>query len=403
MEDRQLGEQRLSDEFSEMELRQLVDAIPQQIFVLTSDGDVLYVNQVLLEYYRLTLPEIKARDVRARLVHPDDLQGISDEFERGLSGGVPFEMEGRFRRHDAQYRWFLVRTVPLRDELGSIVKWFSAGHDIEDRRRVESELRRSEAHLAEAQKLSHTGSWVYNVLRDEIIHWSAEMYRIWRLDSEKGVPSVQIIRDRIHPDDVTKVFEAGERAIRRGIDQEVDFRIVLPDGSLRYVHLVGHPAVVVSGKVIETTGTVMDITEQHEAGAALEQAFDEIKKLKDQLYKENLALKAEIDRSWMFDEIVGGSPALQGVLARVSKVAPTDSTVLLTGETGTGKELIAHAIHTQSRRSSRAFVGLNCAAIPAPLIASELFGHEKGAFTGATQRRLGRFELADGGTVFLDE
>jgi transcriptional regulator with GAF, ATPase, and Fis domain len=105
----------------------------------------------------------------------------------------------------------------------------------------------------------------------------------------------------------------------------------------------------------------------------------------------------------MFEEIVGASPALQAVLTRVSKVAPTDSTVLITGETGTGKELIAHAIHKQSRRSSRAFVNVNCAAIPPSLIASELFGHEKGAFTGATQRRLGRFELADGCTVFLDE
>jgi transcriptional regulator with GAF, ATPase, and Fis domain len=116
-----------------------------------------------------------------------------------------------------------------------------------------------------------------------------------------------------------------------------------------------------------------------------------------------LALKAEIDRSWMFEEIVGASPALQSVLTRVSKVATTDSTVLVTGETGTGKELIAHAIHKQSLRSSRAFVNVNCAAIPPSLIASELFGHEKGAFTGATQRRMGRFELADGGTIFLDE
>jgi len=105
----------------------------------------------------------------------------------------------------------------------------------------------------------------------------------------------------------------------------------------------------------------------------------------------------------MFEKIVGASPAMQAVLTRVSKVATTDSTVLVTGETGTGKELIAHAIHKQSLRSSRAFVNVNCAAIPPPLIASELFGHEKGAFTGATQRRMGRFELADGGTIFLDE
>src|SRR5277367_1684736 len=137
--------------------------------------------------------------------------------------------------------------------------------------------------------------------------------------------------------------------------------------------------------------------------AALRSALEEIQLLKDQLYKENLALREEIDVDRMFQEIVGSSPALQGVLSGVAKVAPTDSTVLITGETGTGKELIARAIHKRSQRSSHAFVSVNCAAIPRDLIASELFGHEKGAFTGATQRRLGRFESADGGTIFLDE
>jgi transcriptional regulator with GAF, ATPase, and Fis domain len=136
---------------------------------------------------------------------------------------------------------------------------------------------------------------------------------------------------------------------------------------------------------------------------ALKSAFDEIQVLKDQLYKENLALREEIDVNRMFEEIVGSSAELQAVLSRVAKVAPTDSTVLITGETGTGKELIARAIHKRSQRSAHAFVSVNCAAIPRDLIASELFGHEKGAFTGAMQRRLGRFESADRGTIFLDE
>jgi transcriptional regulator with GAF, ATPase, and Fis domain len=135
----------------------------------------------------------------------------------------------------------------------------------------------------------------------------------------------------------------------------------------------------------------------------MKNALEEIRTLRDQLYKENLALREEIDITRMFEEIVGSSPALQAVLSRVAKVAPTDSTVLITGETGTGKELIARAIHKRSQRNSRAFVSVNCAAIPRDLIASELFGHEKGAFTGATQRRLGRFESAEGGTIFLDE
>jgi transcriptional regulator with GAF, ATPase, and Fis domain len=180
-----------------------------------------------------------------------------------------------------------------------------------------------------------------------------------------------------------------------------ELRKVRKDGTMlwvretaRAVHRANGPIVLVACE---------DITERKRTEAMLEQAFREIQVLKDQLYKENLALKEEIDRSSMFEEIVGASPVLQDMLARLAKVAPTDSTVLITGETGTGKELIARAIHKRSPRSERAFVSVNCAATPPSLIASELFGHEKGAFTGALQRRLGRFELAEGGTIFLDE
>ena len=135
----------------------------------------------------------------------------------------------------------------------------------------------------------------------------------------------------------------------------------------------------------------------------MEKAFEEIKLLKDRLHDENLALREQIDHQFMFEEIVGSSPALRTVLSSVVKVAPTDSTVLITGETGTGKELIARAIHKRSQRSDQAFISVNCASIPPTLIASELFGHEKGAFTGALQQRQGRFELAHSGTLFLDE
>ena len=159
---------------------------------------------------------------------------------------------------------------------------------------------------------------------------------------------------------------------------------------------------------MDSAMVLFNVTNEREARLALETAFQQIEVLKDQLYKdrlykENLALREEVDRISMFEEVVGASPALRAVLSRVSKVAPTDSTVLLTGETGTGKELIARAVHKRSRRASRAFVSVSCAAIPTSLIASELFGHEKGAFTGAMQRRLGRFELAEEGTLFLDE
>jgi transcriptional regulator with GAF, ATPase, and Fis domain len=146
-----------------------------------------------------------------------------------------------------------------------------------------------------------------------------------------------------------------------------------------------------------------DGAEHLETRSALEYAVEELELLRRQLHRENLVLRDEVDRVSMFEEIVGTSPTLQASLSRVVKVAATDSTVLITGETGTGKELLARAIHRRSNRSARAFVSVNCAAIPRDLIASELFGHEKGAFTGAIQQRLGRFELANGGTLFLDE
>jgi transcriptional regulator with GAF, ATPase, and Fis domain len=185
----------------------------------------------------------------------------------------------------------------------------------------------------------------------------------------------------------------------------------LPDCEINHSERVGRLCALVN-EVLEFLGTakltdsgvaISNWTKHLEARATLQSAAEELERLKEHIYKEHQVLGDESDRTSMFEEIVGTSPALQAVLSRTIKVATTDSTVLITGETGTGKELVAHAIHRRSHRVSRPFVGVNCAAIPRDLIASELFGHEKGAFTGATQRRLGRFELANGGTIFLDE
>ena len=240
-------------------------------------------------------------------------------------------------------------------------------------------LRKSEANLAEAQRLSHTGSWNWDVASKRIF-WSAEMFNIFGFDPRTTTPTPENYLQRIHPDDRAPI-DAAASELYKGNDAEYNYRIVLPDNSTRYVRTIAHAITNDSGQVIEFVGTVIDVTEQRNARKALEKAFEEIKTLKDQLYKENLALREEIDKVSMFEDIVGTSPALQAVLSRVSKVAPTDSTVLVTGETGTGKELVARAIHKRSHRSLRAFVSVNCAAIPRDLITSELFGHEKGAFT----------------------
>jgi PAS domain S-box-containing protein len=192
-----------------------------------------------------------------------------------------------------------------------------------------------------------------------------------------------------HQEDLGAVQETLRRALSQGTAVEVEARMRRYDGQYRWTLIRYEPFRDEHGRIIRWYGTGTDIEDR--------------KRTEQRMFEENLALREEIDKASMFEEIVGTSDALKAVLVHVSKVAPTDSTVLITGETGTGKELIARAIHKRSHRLARAFVSVNCAAIPPSLIASELFGHEKGAFTGANQRRIGRFELADGGTIFLDE
>ncbi len=192
-----------------------------------------------------------------------------------------------------------------------------------------------------------------------------------------------------HSDDIERSQNERQHALEREAPFELELRARRKDGQYRWLLIRYNPLQDEEGRIIRWYATGTDI--------------DDRKRAEERTQKENLALREEIDQSSMFEEIVGSSDVIRKILTQVTKVAPSDSTVLVLGETGTGKELIARAIHKRSKRSSRAFITVNCAAIPASLIASELFGHEKGAFTGAIQRRLGRFELADGGTIFLDE
>jgi len=341
---------------------------------------------------------------RLERVHPADRAKWQGAVERAILEKSHYDVEFRALLPDSTVKYIHTVGHPVLNECGDLVQFVCTSTDITERKRAEETLRRSEGYLAEAQRLARSGSWAWNVgTRD--VFWSQEMYRILGYDPKKMKPTLSHFLERVHPEDRPSVEQRAEMELtqKERANSEGDYRVVLPNGTIKHLHSIAHPVKNESGEVTEVFGTTMDVTEQYEARAALETAFEEIKTLKDQLYKENIALREEIDRSSMFEEIVGESPALQAVLAHVVKVAPTDSTVLITGETGTGKELIARAIHKRSQRAARAFVSANCAAIPPSLIASELFGHEKGAFTGAVQRRLGRFELAEGGTIFLDE
>jgi PAS domain S-box-containing protein len=385
---------------SEQRLRDVIETIPTVAWTALPNGENDFANERWQEYTGISLEDTSGAGWETAL-HSAEVATHIEKWRDSLATGRPFENEARLRRaSDGQYRWFLHRAVPLRDDRGEIVKWYGTATDIEDRRRAEEALRESEARLAEAQRLSHSGSWAWNLVTNSA-YWSEEAFHIYGFDPAT-LPTRELFQRRVHPDDLAAV-EAVSTDLLAGRDGECSFRLILPDNSVRHVHSVAHAVTDESGKVVEFVGTVVDVTEQRKSQEALQKAFEQIRTLRDQLYKENIALRDEVDKVSMFEEIVGDSPELQSLLTRVSKVAPSEATVLITGETGTGKELIARAVHKRSRRSSHAFVTVNCAATPSSLITSELFGHEKGAFTGALQRRLGRFELAEGGTIFLDE
>ena len=623
---------------AEQELRDIFETVPALVWVAQPDGSNTYVNSRYVEYSGMGAAQTAGSGWRES-VHPDDLERHERKWRASVASGEPHESEVRFRRADGHYRWHLDRGVPLRDEEGNIIKWYGVVTDIEDRKRVEEALRRSEhflaeaqrlsrvgsvgmevstkrifwseesariygyppgteptpdlilqrahpedvglvkdaleraaqggsdfdyehrllmpdgsikhlhdlahcvrdtagnaevvgaimditerkvaedairrseAYLAEAQRLSHTGSFGWNPDNGEIV-WSDETYRIFGYDNTLE-PTVDSLVQRVHPEDRALVQQVIDRVSSTGIDFEHEYRLLLPDGRVKHVHAIAHALQNASGSR-EFVGAVTDITERRTADEKIREQETELRQMLDfapqliavygpnrerlyanrvaldyaglslnewrqteargafihpddrekelahfagaqsnasagqlelrlrggdgsyrwflarynsvrdnngqilrwhvsctdiedrkqaeeRLQRENVALREEIDKASMFEEIVGTSPALQTVLSRISRVAPTGSTVLITGETGTGKELVARAIHRRSNRASRAFVSVNCAAIPHDLIASELFGHEKGAFTGALQRRVGRFELAEGGTIFLDE
>ena len=370
----------------EAELRNVVDTIPALVWSAQHDGSNAYVNKRFAEYMGAS-PEQTTGSGWQALVHPDDLGRHVGKWREAVATGKPHESEVRCRRSDGQYRWQLDRGVPLRDDDGNIVKWYGVTADIEDRKRAEDEIREQESELRQMLDLTPQVIAVYGPEGDRLyanrvaLDYLGRSLEEWRDASDRDV--------YFHPDDRKRVIDTFDRAFSSGSVEEMELRLRKGDGTYRWFFTRCVPLRDEKGQIKRFYSASIDI--------------DDRKRAEERLHQENVALREEIDKASMFEEIVGTSPALKSVLSRISKVAPSDSTVLITGETGTGKELVARAIHRRSGRASRAFVSVNCAAIPRDLIASELFGHEKGAFTGALQRRIGRFELAEGGTIFLDE
>ncbi|MGD0678796.1 MAG: sigma 54-interacting transcriptional regulator [Polyangiaceae bacterium] len=509
-----------TEEPFEIQLQAMLNLIPANAWYAAPSGALMFVNERSGDYGGLPKDHPlrsgeetgAAWDSHIPFLHPDDHDETRRVWSECLRSGSAGDVAFRVRDQKGEYRWFLSRAEPLRAADGSVRCWVGINFDIDD-------LMRAEFFLAEAQRLSHSGSWAFGP--SGIVHWSAELSHIFGLETDRKPRSTEEYLELVHPEDRDAVACELQNLLESPRGFDLTTRIVRPDGTVRHVRCVGRAAPT-SGASPMFLGTIIDVTEQEQLTIALRKREDALRKrenelrqvldltpqvvavygpgceriyanrwalayfgmtledwlkvpdayevhpddparlqaplqaalangtpfeletrlraangsyrwflargnpvrddrgvvtnwyvastdieerksAEDRLRQENVALREEVDKASMFEEIIGRSSALTAVLSRVAKVADSDSTVLITGETGTGKELIARAIHRRSGRSSSGFVTVNCAAIPRELIASELFGHEKGAFTGATQRRLGRFELAHGGSLFLDE
>jgi formate hydrogenlyase transcriptional activator len=371
---------------SEARLRRVIDTIPTMAWCNLPDGSNEFVNRRWLEYTGLSAEESHGSGWQVA-IHPDDVRALAEKWGGVLVSGEPGEMEARLRRHDGVFRWFLMRVEPLLDDGGNVIRWYGACTDIETLKQTEERLRHDEREL---RQITDAIPQAIVVLDPS----GAPMYANQATLDYTGLTMEGLLapgfRERLfHPEDVDRLRIDRRSALERGLPFELEQRALRNDGQYRWFLIRYNPFRNEQGQVIRWYATGTDIDDRIRA--------------EEMTRNENLALREQIDRDSMFEDIVGSSESLRTALRQVAKVAPTDSTVLILGETGTGKELIARAIHKRSPRAARAFIAVNCAAIPPSLISSELFGHEKGAFTGATQRRLGRFESANGGTIFLDE
>src|SRR5260370_10465785 len=376
---------------TEAQLQATLNVIPAYTWYAAPSGALVFVNERSADY--LGLPKDHPLrfgidiggewDSHIPLLHPDDQEESRKVWATCLRTGSAGEFSQRVRNPEGAYRWFLCRAEPLRASDGTLLYWVGVNLDIEERKQAEQKLQAQEMELRQMLDLTPQYLCVRGPDGSPLYATRASLdYLGMTLDEwrQRGM-----IGDEVHPDDVERL----NRASSSGSAYELELRVRNRDGKFRWALTRFNPLYDEKGQITRWYVASTDIEDR--------------KRAEERLKEENAALREEIDKASMFEEIVGTSPALKAVLSHISKVAPSDSTVLITGETGTGKELVARAIHRRSARASRAFVSVNCASIPRELVASELFGHEKGAFTGATQRRIGRFELADGGTIFLDE
>src|SRR5262249_26927982 len=442
----------------EAELRQLVDTMPALVWSNLADGQTDFSNQRWQDYTGMGSEETRGSGWQAA-VHPDDLPSVMDTWLHMVAAAEAGELETRLRRHDGVFRWFLCRIDPLRDEAGNVLRWFGTATDVDTLKQTEERLRaderereRLEAELKHERKrvrllLEITNSMTSKLdFRGLVEGLSTNLLSVTRCDfcalalpdADTGELRLTILYNPeargyicdgaiipIRGSMCGKAFATGKTQYFNHIEEyrhDPDsfgssqgrpfFQCHMEEGLISGcdLPLIGKSGVVGVLAALKRSERAFSADEvaflEQVAGQvaiAVENALDYERAIRDKDKETNRRLYLEEEIRAEVGEIVGDSPALKTALSLVSVVAPTDSSVLIMGETGTGKELIARAIHNLSGRGERAFVKLNCAAIPLGLLESELFGHEKGAFTGAIAQKTGRFELANKGTLFLDE
>ena len=428
VDDRKRAEEALRA--SDLNFRVIIDSIPGLVHTLTAAGELEFVNQQNLAYFGKSLEELRSW-ATSDVFHPEDLARAIAAWKHTQETGQPDEIECRLRRADGAYRWFQLRCLPLRDSEDRIIRWMSLHTDIDERKQAEGRLQ---------LLLEVTNQVVSNLqLRDLLRAISGSIRRVMQCDcASLALPNAENEQLQLNvldfPEGKGFFHEEGVYSIE-GSPYGTAFRTMKPlalhdpftelldnpvvqsrvsEGfkSLCFIPLIRRSRAIGTLNLGRLRGDAFTEEDLYFLGQvasqiaiAVENALEygQVTEAKERLAEQKLYLEDEIRVEQSFEEIIGKSSKLKAVLESVRIVAPADSTVLIQGETGTGKEMIARAIHNLSPRKGQAFVKVNCAAIPSGLLESELFGHERGAFTGAIARKIGRFELAHNGTLFLDE
>src|SRR6266699_1939991 len=418
---------------SEQSFRLIVDSIPGLVNTTTAEGEFEFVSQQCLDYFGTTLEELKAQESKgwttSNIVHPDDFPRMLTTWRRSVETGHPHQSEYRIRRADGVCRWVRVCCLPCRDTEGRITRWYTLRTDIDDRKQAEDRLQllldvtnQVVSNLQLRDLLRAISSSVRRVMQCDLVgvflpDLDGNRMQTFTLDFPDSKGFIREDYCSMHGSLGGYVFGTGKPWIGNASDVlqlGLKDEPAIPEGLKTgcFVPLVSRNRVLGLlglGRREENAFSQVDIGFLKQVASqiaiAVENALEygQINEAKDRLAEQKFYLEDEIRREHNFEAIIGNGPRLKAVLESVRIVAPANSTVLIQGETGTGKEVIARAIHNLSSRKGQAFVKVNCAAIPLGLLESELFGHEKGSFTGAIAQRIGRFELAHKGTLFLDE